>query len=627
MKLTSLAAILLCGTALGANAQQRSSTPQNPNTTVLFSRSEAQTGTKPSPLASIAPSAPATLTKQVTNADRAALTFTAYKLDVHLDPQDHHLAARAVVTVRNDGAQPIVVLPLQLSSSLKFQGVSLHGQPLPFARQTLNSDTDHTGQLNEADVELPTPLAPHTSITLAAVYSGDITVNAKRLTAIGTPADDARHSDWDRISENFTGLRGFGNVVWYPVASVPALLGDGNQVFAEIGRQKLRQRNAMISIRLTLEFYLAPPSVIVLDGHSIPVPKPSVTPTSDYPGILTCELPPTKLGFDVPSLFLADWPLTQSNGLNVYAQTAHQANVQDLTQAATLVQPLVQKWLGPKQKSPLTVIDLPESSDLAWEQNTLLLTPIVAHPATDYTAMLAGALAHAYFHSPRQWLNDGVPTFVETQWIAHTQDRTRALEWLEPQRAALALIEPGTPGASLGEPLIRASQPIYYRTKATFVLWMLSELTGPKGLAAALQAYVPANDTTPEYFQKLVEQAAQATFAPESNKSLQWFFNDWVYNDRGLPDLSIASFHFSPTRHADLYLAAIDIRNSGTAEADVPVTVRSGTNTQTQYVLVPGKNHTAYRMLVQGQPTEVIVNDGTIPEVASDIHTQTISSQ
>jgi len=34
-----------------------------------------------------------------------------------------------------------------------------------------------------------------------------------------------------------------------------------------------------------------------------------------------------------------------------------------------------------------------------------------------------------------------------------------------------------------------------------------------------------------------------------------------------------------------------------------------------------------HRMLVQGQPTQVIVNDGTVPEVAADIHERDISDQ
>jgi hypothetical protein len=67
--------------------------------------------------------------------------------------------------------------------------------------------------------------------------------------------------------------------------------------------------------------------------------------------------------------------------------------------------------------------------------------------------------------------------------------------------------------------------------------------------------------------------------------------------------------------------------NNGFAETEVPVTVRSGSNTLTERVLLPAKTRTVHRMLVQGQPTQVIVNDGTVPEVEADIHKRDITTQ
>jgi hypothetical protein len=614
--LASAAAIFLCS-AITAAAQQQpapsnTGVSKNPNTTVLFSRSDDQTTPQSAPPAQ-------NVTEKVTDAERAAITFTAYNLDIHLALRDHALSAHAQLQLRNDGSQPLSIIPLQLSSSLNFEGASLDGKRLPFTQQNLNSDTDHTGLLHEAVIQLPAPLAPKAALSLDVVYSGDIGQDARRLIQLGTPDDAAAESDWDRISEDFTGLRGFGNVVWYPVASIPALLGDGDKVFTEIGKQKLRQSNATISIRFTIEYYLAPPSVIALDGQSIPVPKPSVTPTQDYPGVITAVLPATKLGFAAPSIFLADWAPSEGNGLRIYARTEDQASAQGLTTAATMVQPLVSQWLGANQKSPLTIIDLPEQNDLTWQQGSLLVAGITNQPPESYAPLVGDALAHATFQSPRQWLNEGVPSFIETLWVEHNSDRTHALEQLESQRSALALAEPATPGDSPGEDLLHATDPVYFRTKAAYVLWMLRDIAGEKELAAALKAYDPAADTTPGYFQKLVERV--------SGKDLQWFFDNWVYNDRGLPDLSIAAFHASPGEHDGQFLVAVDISNDGFAEAEVPVTVRSHDTTLTDRVRLPGKTRTVHRMLVQGQPEEVIVNDGTVPEVQADIHQRDISDQ
>lgn len=619
LKLTPLkftAAILSCAIALCALAQQQTPPAHPaPNTQVLFSRSDTQTTPRKTTLP-----APATnVIDKVTNTARSAVTFTAYRLDVHLAPQNHSISALAHVALRNSGSSPLVVVPLQLSSTLNFEGISSNGKALPFAQHTINSDTDHTGQLHEAVVQLPSPLAPGAALYLDVAYSGSIEVNGKRLEALGSPTSAAEHSDWDRISESFTGLRGFGNVVWYPVASVPALLGDGDKVFAEIGAQKLRSANTIVAINLTIEYYLAPPTVIVLDSHSIPVPRPSVTPTINYPGVLTCSLPPTRLGFAAPSLFLGYGTLSQASSVHVYINSGDQPGAQALAKAAATVQPLVSQWLGAKSIAPVTVIDLPEHLDLTWEQGTLLLTSLKDQPSGAYADMMSLALAHSRFQSPREWLNEGVATFMQTLWIEQTSTRDRALESLEVDRRALALAEPASPGDSPGEPLIHASDPIYYRTKATFVLWMLRDLTTDDQLAAALHAYNPSADTSPGYFQGLIQNA--------SGKNLQWFFDNWVYNDRGLPDLAIASVHTSPAATPGIYLTAVNIVNNGYAETDVPITVRSPNNTLTERVLLPAQTHTVHRMIVQGIPDQVIVNNGIVPEVAADIHKLSINNQ
>ena len=157
-------------------------------------------------------------------------------MDVHLRTGAHQIAVRALLTVRNDGKADLNRVPLQISSSLNWERIRVQGKDAEFQVATLNSDSDHTGQLHEAAVTLARPLAPSASLQLDVTYSGSIPASAQRLLAIGTPEDVALHSDWDQIGSEFTGLRGFGNVVWYPVSSVPVILGDGARLFDEIGR-------------------------------------------------------------------------------------------------------------------------------------------------------------------------------------------------------------------------------------------------------------------------------------------------------------------------------------------------------------------------------------------------------
>ena len=107
--------------------------------------------------------------------------------------------------------------------------------------------------MHEAAISLTQPLAPGQTLQFDVSYSGAIQPSAQRLLAIpGTPEDIALHSDWDQISVPFTGLRGFGNVVWYPVSSVPVILGDGARLFDEVGEHKLRMAGAQFKMRLTV---------------------------------------------------------------------------------------------------------------------------------------------------------------------------------------------------------------------------------------------------------------------------------------------------------------------------------------------------------------------------------------
>ncbi|GGH05839.1 hypothetical protein [Silvibacterium dinghuense] len=622
-----LAAAAVLGAACCTAAAQQSNTQQNPATQespaqpaphgqVLFHRSTSDPSQSDQPAEAAHPAA------KVTDEERGAVTYTRYDLDVHLLPQQQTLSAQARITIRNDGPAPLRVVPVQLSSDLKFDGISSAGKRITYGVATLNSDADHTGQLNEAVLELPEPLAPKATLDLEIAYDGTIQASAKRLEQMGTPADAAAHSDWDEISADFVGLRGFGNVVWYPVTAPPALLGDGAKLFQEIARQKQRQSEATIRIRVSAEFYDIAPTLAVLNGHPVAIDKPEAAPSETAPGVVTASYGPVPMGFAVPSLFLTTDKARTEDGLHIYTRTEDQPNAQNYVNAAAAVRPLVEQWLGQKQREPLTILDLPEAGDAAFEQGSLLATSVDNTPFEKLEPQVAHGLAHTYFTSPREWLNEGVPNFVESLWIEHTQSRDLALASLEQQRGALSFAEPASPGAGGGESLLDATDPVYFRTKATYVLWMLRDNTTDKQLSNALTDYRPSEDTSPEYFEKLTERSDG--FDPAQD--LQWLFANWVNADRGLPDLSIAAVHPSPVAQAGgQYLVGIDIQNDGYTEAEVPVTVISAKGTLTERVRLPGKTLTTHRMLVQGTPQKIVVNDGAVPELQSTVHTQDLT--
>ena len=520
----------------------------------------------------------------VGDAERQAVTFTDFDMDVRLRDAAQQIAIRALVTVRNDGKAPLSRIPLQISSSLNWERIRAGGHDVSFPVATLNSDADHTGQLHEAAVPLAAPLAPGQSVQLDVSYSGAIAPSSQRLVAIGTPQDVALHSDWDGIGVPFTGLRGFGNVVWYPVASVPVLLGDGARLFDEIGAHKLRIAGAHFRLRLTVEFpHGHPPTIALVNGHPAPLTITDAgTGAIDVPGIATAETGSAILGFEAPSIFVAvRTPHAAANAI-IWGLPENEPTVTAWTEAITAVTPFLQSWLGQRPRAQLTVLDPPDPEDAPFETGALLVTAIRQAPTEQLDGILSHALTHAWMQSPRAWLSEGVAHFMGTLWIEKQKGREQALGILESSRPALALAEPSSPGQSAGEPVAAAISSIFYRTKATYILWMLRGVVGDATLSAALRAYDPMQDlgkvSGRSYFERLIEQAGV-------RRDLNWFFADWVDADKGLPDLTIDSAYPSSPLPGS-WLVAVSISNRGYASAEVPVTVRSDTNSSTQRVLI-----------------------------------------
>ncbi|HEY0796013.1 MAG TPA: hypothetical protein VGD64_09555 [Acidisarcina sp.] len=572
---------------------------------------------------------------KIADEEREAITFSAYDLDIRLFAHQQSLAVRAVLTVRNDGRTALMHIRLQLSSTLTWERISIAGRSAAFKSVGLPSDADHTGVVDEAVIELPVALEPGGMLKIEAVYSGEVALDGRRLQALGMPADNVRRTDWDELSDDMVAMRGFGNVLWYPASSPPVALGDGAKYFIEAGRQKLRQSNASFRAAITEEFVGQAPNVAVINGMAEPVTV-TAPPAEAYPGIVTCSLTAGRLGFIAPSLFLLTRKETDAEDLQVYASDGGMGAVQNYLAAEAAVSPLIHHWLGGRVKTPLAVVDLPEAGDAPFETGNALVVGLGAGVAgTDLAGQATGsadphsqdtqkiavtlshALSHTYFQSPRPWLNEGVAQFIGSEWLAQSGGREVALEANEPLRNALALAEPGSPGDGHGVSLLAASEPVYYRTKAAYVLGMLRDIAGEAALAAALRAYAPAEDTRADYFEDLVEKAG--------GKDLKWFFEAWVYQDLGLPDLSIARVFSSASSEPAQYLVTIDVANDGYAEAEVPVTVRSKEASVTERVRVAGHGKITHRILLRGEPVEVQVNDGSVPEVAAAIHRESLS--
>jgi hypothetical protein len=664
-KLPLTGILLVVGLWFGAvdcraqSTQQPSTPPPEPSTEhhgqVIFSRSTDENGetTTSAGHAATQPGGQPVTAPVATDDERQAVTFTAFDLDVHLRLAERQIAVRALMSVRNDSQSPLAHIPLQISSSLAWERIRIADRDVAFTVATLNSDVDHTGQLHEAAVALDHPLAPGATLQLDVAYSGAVELNAHRLTAIGTPDEIAFHSDWDRIGDEFTGLRGFGNVVWYPASSVPVILGDGARVFDEMGEHKLRMSAARFRLHLAAEFpHGQAPTVALINGRLAPL---SITDapneSEEVSGVATASADFPYIGFEAPSIFLAARTQKHAENAEIFALPGDEAAVEDWSASAAVVSPFLQGWLGERPRSQLVILDLPNSDDAPFQTGSLLATPMEQATPEQLDGVLAQALTYAWMQSPRAWVADGVAHFMGTLWMEHASGRKKALEALESSRSALALAEPASPGDRAGQPLGQAIAPIYYREKATYIFWMLRDLVGDAALSRALRAYSPDADAAlglgdrscAGMLEKLLEKSPNAAegsasqaqpampsdpFAPAPTTAgpsgdLSWFFADWVDADRGLPDLSIGKVFAAPTE-AGNWLVTVNLSNAGYAAAEVPVTVSSAETSITQRVLIRGRSTAVHRVLIQGKPTQVEANDGVVPETQASVHIKTL---
>ena len=602
---------------------QDQSAPATPSGKVLFQRSlDANGNTVNTTGPAAKPAGQTAAAPSIANDVRQAVVVTGLDLDVRLTTVAQEIAARGIVSVRNTGKSALSKIPLQLSSSLNWERIRVAGQDVPLAVSTIDSDADHSGQLHEVVVPLASPLEPGATVQVEVFYSGTIAPTSRRLVSVGTPDDSASHSDWDEISPDFTGLRGFGNVVWYPVASTPVMLGDGARLFDEIGRQKLLATGSSFRLRLTVEFpHGQAPTVAVVNGRAVPlkISDPQAS-APDVPGIATADTGSIRLGFESPSLFVATQNAHAGSHLTAYTVPADEPAAKTWLAAAANVSPMIERWLGPNPSGQLILLDLPDPEDNPWESGPLLAIPVRDGPPDQIASVLSHSLTHAWMSPTPFWLDEGTANFMGTLWDDHEHHRDQALATLEAGRQALAMEEPPSPGEGAGQPLGQAISPVYYRTKAAYILWMLRDLVGDDALGAALRDANAAKNADPlQAFQSALKAAA-----PRQN--LDWLFADWVEADHGLPDLTIDKI-FPNAVQSGNWLVSVTISNAGYAAAQVPVTVRSATNTTTDEVLVPARGTVTPRLLVQGAPTEVQVNDGTIPETQASVHVTHLDQQ
>ena len=538
------------------------------------------------------------LCAECSSLDRTAFTFLTYDLEVRVDPAGQALAARGKLRLRNDSASPQSEVALQISSSLNWRLVNVNGNDVQYSENEYTSDVDHTGAMNEAVVHLPQPVPPQGTIEVEVGYSGQVTRDARRLTASGVPADAAARSDWDRIEEPVSAVRGVGYVAWYPVA-LPAVLLTEPDYFSTLDAWKERERAA--SMRVNLCWVSEEENLNVIANGALEGGNRNVLGESDeavtHRGCSLYSYP--NVGATVPSFAIANYASLLRPAINVFHVSDQASLAQEYVLAAEKVLPLDVQWFGePKKK--VTVVQLPDPGAAPFETGPMLFTPLATLDRKALEVRMVHQLVHASFTSPRPWIDEGL-AHLAMALLREQDGRPSALAYMEQFLPALQAAEkhPGEHGLAV------SSDELMYRVKAMFVWWMLRDLVGDAALQRALKQYRPANDKSPSYLPELI--------AREGHRDLSWFFDEWVYRDRGLPDFRIVNA-FPRKTLGNAYVVTVTIENLGAVSAEVPVIVRTAQGDRIKRVVVKAKDKAVDRIDVPLLPSEVIVNDGSVPE-------------
>ncbi len=544
--------------------------------------------------------------------DREAFSFSNYDLRVEMQPATHAFSARGSIRARNDSDAPQRSIVLQISSSLHWDKVRVAGRAVQIVSQPYTSDLDHTGALAEAIVTLPADIAPGGQVDLELEYSGTISADATRLTRVGVPDAEARRSDWDAVSAGFTAVRGAGYVAWYPVAMTAESLSEGNAVFAELARWREREAHARLHAQLCAVVNSEATPSILMNARLLGLGGGRVDGASDR--MRKCaEFVLEPMGRGTPAFVLGSYQTVERPIIRVSYLGQHGDTAGEYAQAAEKVEPLTQEWFGPP-KEKVQVIELAEAGAAPFESGATLFTPLRAVDSGRVQLEMAHQLTHASMESPREWIYEGLAHFAQALAMERQAGRRAALEYMRERLGPLVAAEkmaseaPSAPAnAATGQSLISSSDEIFYRTKAMYVWWMLRDLVGDAALQAALRSYQAAGDREPSYVQRLI--------AAHAYRDLEWFFDDWVYRDRGLPDFQVSAANPRASL-AGGYVVAVTVKNHGETRAEVPVQVRvrGESGEVAQRLLVPARGEAATRVSVPGVPLEAIVNDGSVPE-------------
>ncbi|MFZ0798830.1 MAG: hypothetical protein WCA13_08645 [Terriglobales bacterium] len=553
--------------------------------------------------------------------DREAFTVTKYDLEVRLEPEQQRLGARGKITLRNDSGQPEKVVALQISSSLNWRSIRVDGKTVQFVSQPYMSDIDHTGALSEAIVTLPVEIKPKDSVELEIGYEGVIPLDATRLIRVGVPEGIAKHSSWDQIGPSFTAVRGAGYVAWYPITTESADFSEGNSLFEVVDRWKARAAGSEFKARVTMSRENGEDRPLMICSPGLGINERTNERISRVQPV-SAQCSWTQLGTVTPTFAMANYQDQSKPPFYLFSFPGHEAGASTYSNALEPAAKFVSGWFG-QPTAPIAIADFADPNSAPFESGTLLMASMAAEDSKLAGINLVHELVHSALPSSRPWVYEGLAHFAEAMYRQEQGGRQVALDFLGLHRAAFLDSEKEVAAAlqksvgeknigekSAGQPLAATFDETYYRSKAAYVWWMLRDMVGDDALKQAIGKYRADNDKDPKYVEQLIESAAK--------RDLGWFFDDWVYRDRGLPDFRVQSVHPWRTEKG-VQMITVTLENLGAAGAEVPFTISFEGGEITKRIEVRAKSTATTRVELPGTASEskiseIRVNDGSVPE-------------
>jgi hypothetical protein len=538
--------------------------------------------------------------------EREAFTVAKYDLEIRLEPEQQRLGARGKITLRNDSVHPQKIAALQISSSLNWRSIRVDGKAVQFVSQPYTSDVDHTGALSEAIVTLPVEIKPKDSVDLEIGYEGVIPLDTTRLTRVGIPEGIAKHTSWDQISPSFTAVRGAGYVAWYPITTESADFSEGNSLFEVVDRWKAREAGSEFKAKL------------VASGVTGEAPRFMICSPDGLGSIaamgreqqVSAECSWTRLGAVTPTFALANYQDQSKPPFYLFSFPGHEQGAATYSNALAPATKFVSGWFG-QPSAAIAIADLADPNSAPFESGTLLMASMAAEDSKLAGINLVHELVHSAVPSSRPWVYEGLAHFAEAMYRQEQGGRQAALDFLGLHRAAFLDSEKEVAAATrknAGKPLAVTFDETYYRSKAAYVWWMLRDMAGDDALKEAIRKYRAEddNDKAPKYVEQLIEAAAK--------RDLGWFFDDWVYQDRGLPDFHVQSVHPWKTEKSVQFIT-VTLENLGNAGAEVPFTIFFEGGEITKRIEVRATATATTRVELPGTATKIVVNDGSVPEI------------